>query len=47
MHVLLQAPEQSGSQEQQKQIFEALKDDDDLKEVFEDVKANGPAALQK
>lgn len=28
-------------------LYEALKDDDELAPVFEDVKANGPAALQK
>jgi hypothetical protein len=29
------------------QMFEALKDDPDLAEVFEDVKANGMGALKK
>jgi hypothetical protein len=28
-------------------LYEALKDDSELAPVFEDVKANGPAALQK
>jgi hypothetical protein len=28
-------------------LYEALKDDAELAPVFEDVKANGPAALQK
>jgi hypothetical protein len=28
-------------------VYEALKDDAELAPVFEDVKANGPAALQK
>jgi hypothetical protein len=28
-------------------VFNALKDDPELAEVFEDVKANGVAALQK
>lgn len=29
------------------EIYEALKDDPELQPVFEDVKANGPEALQK
>lgn len=29
------------------QIYDVLKDDPELQPVFEDVKANGPGALQK
>jgi hypothetical protein len=41
------APQSQSDPSRSAAVYEALKDDAELAPVFEDVKANGPAALQK